>query len=125
MSIYYDPMISKFAVYGRDRAEAIDRMRRALMEYEVGGIKTTLPFFREIMVDEEFIAGNLDTGFIAAFNERRKPVEADQGTRDMAVIAAAIAYSEKQRTTAVSNNGGQATSQWAMSGRAAAMKNRI
>ena len=45
VSIYYDPMISKFAVYGRDRAEAIDRMRRALAEYEIGGIKTTLPFF--------------------------------------------------------------------------------
>ena len=39
VSIYYDPMISKFAVWGRDRAEAIDRMRRALLEYEVGGIK--------------------------------------------------------------------------------------
>src|SRR5688500_5958549 len=72
VSIYYDPMISKFAVYGRDRTEAIDRMRRALMEYEIGGIKTTLPFFREIMEDEEFIAGNLDTGFIAGFNERKK-----------------------------------------------------
>src|SRR5690606_37846027 len=46
VSIYYDPMISKFAVYGRDRAEAIDRMRRALLEYQVDGIKTTLPFFR-------------------------------------------------------------------------------
>src|SRR5205807_8656328 len=43
VSIYYDPMISKLAVIGRDRAEAIDRMRRALAEYEVGGIKTTLP----------------------------------------------------------------------------------
>ena len=126
VSIYYDPMISKFAVYGRDRAEAIDRMHRALMEYEVGGIKTTLPFFREIMVDSEFIAGNLDTGFITAFNERRKHVEADQETRDMAVIAAALAYSEKQKTVSVSNNDGQnKTSQWVMSGRAAAMKGRV
>src|SRR5206468_3954610 len=40
VSIYYDPMISKFATYGRDRAEAIDRMRRGLAEYEIGGIKT-------------------------------------------------------------------------------------
>ena len=92
VSIYYDPMISKFAVYGKDRAEAIDRMRRALMEYEVGGIKTTLPFFREIMDDAEFIEGNLDTGFISRFNERKKPGATDKVTRDMAVIAAALKY---------------------------------
>ena len=46
-------------------------MRRALDEYAVGGIKTTLPFFREVMRDEEFVAGRLDTGFISRFNERR------------------------------------------------------
>src|SRR5215213_3562614 len=55
ISIYYDPMISKFAVYGRNREEALGRLRRALREYEVGGIKTTLPFFREVVEDEEFI----------------------------------------------------------------------
>jgi acetyl-CoA carboxylase biotin carboxylase subunit len=71
VSIYYDPMISKLAVWGNTRAEAIDRMRRALDEYAVGGIKTTLPFFREIVRDEEFVAGHLDTGFIGRFNERR------------------------------------------------------
>src|SRR6266550_910816 len=72
VSIYYDPMISKLAVWGSTRAEAIDRMRRALDEYAVGGIKTTLPFFREIVRDEEFIAGHLDTGFISRFNQRRR-----------------------------------------------------
>jgi len=45
VSIHYDPMISKLAAWGRTRAEAIDRMRRALDEYAVGAIKTTLPFF--------------------------------------------------------------------------------
>ena len=72
VSIYYDPMISKLAAWGLTRAEAIDRMRRALDEYAVGGIKTTLPFFREIVRDEEFVAGRLDTGFIPRFNERRR-----------------------------------------------------
>src|SRR5216684_2052414 len=71
VSFYYDPMISKLAAWGRTRGEAIDRLRRALDEYAVGGIKTTLPFFREIVRDEEFIAGRLDTGFISRFNERR------------------------------------------------------
>src|SRR6267142_3049632 len=71
VKIHYDPMISKLAAWGQTRAEAIDRLRRALDEYVVGGIKTTLPFFRQIVRDEEFIAGHLDTGFISRFNERR------------------------------------------------------
>src|SRR5712671_1080004 len=71
VSIYYDPMISKLAAWGSTRAQAIDRLRRALDEYAVGGIKTTLPFFREIVRDQEFIDGRLDTGFISRFNERR------------------------------------------------------
>ena len=100
VSIYYDPMISKFAVYGKDRAEAIDRMRRALMEYEVGGIKTTLPFFREIMDDPEFIEGKLDTGFISRFNERKKPAEPNEMIRDMAMIAAALGYSRSKHSAA-------------------------
>src|SRR6201989_2976862 len=69
--IYYDPMISKLATWGRTRVQAIERMRPALWEYTVGGINTTLPFFREVMRDEEFVAGRLDTGFIPRFNERR------------------------------------------------------
>ncbi len=126
VSIYYDPMISKFAVHGRDRAEAIDRMRRALAEYEVGGIKTTLPFFREIMDDAEFVAGNLDTGFITGFNERKKSVEPDDATRDMAAIAAALAYKQRQNSVSVSSSNGESkTSKWALNGRMAAMGNRI
>jgi acetyl-CoA carboxylase biotin carboxylase subunit len=126
VSIYYDPMISKFAVHGKDRAEAIDRMRRALMEYEIGGIKTTLPFFREIMEDEEFIAGKLDTGFIPRFNERKKPAELSEAARDLAMIGAALAYSKKQKSTStVENDGGSKSSKWALSGRAAAMHRRF
>ena len=49
-------LISKLAAWGHTREESIDRLRRALDEYEISGIKTTLPFFREIVRDEEFIA---------------------------------------------------------------------
>ncbi len=126
VSIFYDPMISKFAVFGKDRAEAIDRMRRALMEYEIGGIKTTLAFFREIMVDEEFIEGKLDTGFIPRFNERKKATEIDKTTSDIAMIGAALAYSKKQKSANVSENGDKAKiSKWVLSGREALMQNRF
>lgn len=126
VSIYYDPMISKLAVYGKDRPEAIDRMRRALAEYEVGGIKTTLAFFREVMDDAVFIEGSLDTGFITGFNERKKVAEPDEATRDMAAIAAALAYKQKQKTVAVAASNGEAkTSKWALTGRMSAMNNRF
>ncbi|HEX6280127.1 MAG TPA: acetyl-CoA carboxylase biotin carboxylase subunit [Pyrinomonadaceae bacterium] len=116
VSIYYDPMISKFAVYGKDRDQAIERMRRALMEYQIGGIKTTLPFFREVMDDPEFVAGRLDTGFIAGFNERRQEVEPDQTERDLAIISAALAATKAKPAPTSSNN---KASRWASAGRAA------
>lgn len=122
VSIYYDPMISKLAVYGKDRNEAIDRMRRALEEYEVGGIKTTLPFFRDVMRDPEFIAGDLDTSFIARFNERKMPVEVAETHRDIAIIAAALTYSQKQAKPAAET---RVESRWAAAGLTAAMNNRL
>ena len=60
----YDPLLSKVAVWGSERAEAIARMRRALGEYEIFGIKTNIPFFRRLLEHPEFVAGRLDTGFI-------------------------------------------------------------
>jgi acetyl-CoA carboxylase, biotin carboxylase subunit len=122
VSIHYDPMISKLAAWGRTREEAINRLRRALDEYAVGGIKTTLPFFREIVRDEEFIAGCLDTGFISRFNERRRErphpaggTQASSLPQDIAIIAAAIAYARGQpRET---GHQPQQTSKWKMAGR--------
>jgi acetyl-CoA carboxylase biotin carboxylase subunit len=118
VSIYYDPMISKFAVHGRDRDEAIDIMRRALAEYEIGGIKTTLPFFREVADDQEFIEGKLDTGFIPRFNERKQPVEIRQDTFDIAIIAASLSFNTKTVSPNSNKNGGT-PSRWVMSGRLA------
>src|SRR6185436_1216086 len=94
VSIYYDPMISKFAVYGRDRSEAVERMRRALREYQIVGLRTTIPFFRLVMDDQEFIAGRLDTGFIERFFERTEKGKADQESepmqRDLSIMSAAF-----------------------------------
>jgi acetyl-CoA carboxylase biotin carboxylase subunit len=129
VSIYYDPMISKLAAWGRTRGEAIDRLRRALDEYAIGGIKTTLPFFREVVRDQEFIDAKLDTGFITRFNERRAGsltavTDHDQASReaDIAMIAAALAYQRAARD-------GQrvemplSESRWRTSGRFASLHN--
>ena len=124
VSIYYDPMISKFAVIGKDRPEAIDRMRRALAEYEVGGIKTTLPFFREVMEDADFIEGRLDTGFIPRFNERKVSAVADEAVSDIAVIAAALAYMKQAAKLTLPSEHKQ-SSRWVLAGRAANMNGRL
>ncbi len=129
VSIHYDPMISKLAAWGRTREEAIDRMRRALDEYAVGGIKTTLSFFREIVRDKEFIDAKLDTGFIPRFNERRErlserphPAGGSQASslqQDIAIIAAALAYADAQRIGPSNHQAPQ--SKWKIAGRTAAV----
>jgi acetyl-CoA carboxylase biotin carboxylase subunit len=97
--VFYDPMLSKLIVHAPTRAEAIARMRRALSEYRVEGIMTTIPFFNFIMNNPDFAAANFDTGFI----DRILP-EMDFAVRptderqiDAAIAAAAIiAYEESQ-----------------------------
>lgn len=113
VSIHYDPMIAKIAVWGRTRGEAIDRLRRALDEYEVAGITTTLPFFREIVRDEEFIEARLDTGFITRFNERQREPEISVEDQDLAIIAAALHYTKHQPQVRTQNP----ISKWKLSAR--------
>ncbi|HXO38757.1 MAG TPA: hypothetical protein VN872_08960, partial [Candidatus Acidoferrum sp.] len=60
----YDPMLSKLIAYAPDRPTAIARMRRALDEYFVGGIKTNLSLFRRILEHPDFISAHIDTGFL-------------------------------------------------------------
>src|SRR4051794_5988840 len=95
--VFYDPMLSKLVCHAPTRAEAIERMRRALIEYRVDGIETTIPFFRFIMDHPDFRAANFDTGFI----DRVLPqlsLEAADGHLDDAIAAAAImSFEESQR----------------------------
>jgi acetyl/propionyl-CoA carboxylase alpha subunit len=123
VSIHYDPMISKFAVVGRNREEAIERMRRALREYEIEGIKTTLPFFRQVMEDEVFVSGDLDTGFIEGFMSRRPVESQNQDERDLAIIIAAL--TDLRRRKAVRPASTIEKSRWAAAGRLEAQNRRI
>jgi acetyl-CoA carboxylase, biotin carboxylase subunit len=67
---YYDSLIAKLVVRGKDRSEAISRMSRALEMFIVEGIYTTIPLHRKILVDPEFRSGHTDTNFIERFFER-------------------------------------------------------
>jgi len=74
VSPYYDSMVAKLMTFGKDRTEAIARMRRALDTMVVEGIKTSIPLQRQIMDDADFIAGKLDTGFMDRFLKRTAPI---------------------------------------------------
>jgi len=91
--IFYDPMISKLVTWGEDRPHAIARMRRALGEYEVHGIRTTIPFFQWALGDEDFLAGRFDTSFIDRKLAERKGAPFQTPTAsdaDLAAIAAVL-----------------------------------
>ncbi len=62
----YDSMIAKLIVFGNDRQEAIAKMKRALDEFEIKGVDTTIPFQRKVLENERFVAGDFDTGFISS-----------------------------------------------------------
>jgi acetyl-CoA carboxylase biotin carboxylase subunit len=68
---YYDSMVAKIICWGRDRSEAIARMRRALLETVVEGIDTTLSFHLEVLADPAFQRGEIHTGYLEEFMSRR------------------------------------------------------
>ena len=89
ISVHYDPMISKLCAWAETRGAAIGRMRRALAEYHVGGIRTNLPFHRQVMRHPAFIAGDTDTGFIERHKAALAPATPDEETAILAAIVAA------------------------------------
>jgi acetyl-CoA carboxylase biotin carboxylase subunit len=121
-------MISKLVVWGATRDEAITRLRRALEEYEVGGIRTTIPFFRHVLRDDDFINGNIDTEFISRFvtptspptNESETPLTEKQL---IAAIAAAISFTrESRQPTESSRPPVDQQSRWKIAGREALLR---
>jgi acetyl-CoA carboxylase, biotin carboxylase subunit len=120
--IYYDPMISKLAAWGDTRSHALARMGRALGEYEVRGIKTTIPFFEWILDDEDFVAGRFDTAFVDRKLSARigDPLRvADEEHQELAAIAAALAQIARTRGAAATPCD---ASRWRSAGRVEALR---
>jgi acetyl-CoA carboxylase biotin carboxylase subunit len=122
--VHYDPMLSKLIVHGVTRDEAIARMRRALQEYRVEGIMTTIPFFTFIMNNPEFQAAQFDTGFIdrilPTIDFAHRP--AGEGHVDAAVVAAAIIAFEEAQNVKLPEDG---PSRWKDAARAEAVRGRL
>lgn len=76
---FYDPLIAKLLAWGRNRAESIERMKRALEEFIIDGIKTNIPFHKVVLSDEEFMKGNVNTEFISERNIMSKVISLAKG----------------------------------------------
>ncbi len=93
ISLFYDPMVAKLIVWGESRAEAILRMRRALSEYRVAGVKTSIPFHLALMDTPRFQWGQFDTNFL---DTHKAPVVQDiEGQRRLAAVVGAMLLHER------------------------------
>ncbi len=113
--IHYDPMVAKLVVWGADRNEAISRTIRALREYRVRGIRTSVPFFNALLRDPDFAAGTYSTGFLSP--ARLEALSEASRNDTIATIAAAIAKYEADTKPARSNQSGKGASAWKLAGR--------
>ncbi|MEK7727747.1 MAG: biotin carboxylase, partial [candidate division KSB1 bacterium] len=102
ISIYYDPMISKLVAWGVDRADAIRRMRRALREYEINGVKTTIPFCLWVLQHDKFCTGDFDTHFVPNYftgNEAALQQDPRHDWKKLQAVAALAAVLERETRT--------------------------
>jgi acetyl-CoA carboxylase biotin carboxylase subunit len=118
ISPYYDSLISKLIVSGATRAEAILRMRRALEEYKIVGVRTNIPFHQNLMDSHRFMAGNIDTRFVEErFSLNEKEKRKFFNPKIAAIMATLVAHQKTQRMTHVIQRGKRDTSNWKWVGR--------
>ncbi len=116
----YDALLAKLIAWGPDRNTAMQRLERALAEYSITGVKTDVPFCREILADAEFRAGNLSTEFIPDFLARRNPPAEPPHDLDLAVALAAVAHFEARPARAETSQ--TEISRWLTEGRAGLLR---
>ncbi|MGD2158019.1 MAG: ATP-grasp domain-containing protein, partial [Anaerolineales bacterium] len=118
ISPYYDSLISKLIVYGETRAEAILRMRRALEEYKIVGVRTNISFHQNLMDSHRFMAGRFDTRFVEERFSMETAEESKAKYPDIAaIIATLVAHQQTQRSAHVIQRGKRDTSNWKWVGR--------
>ena len=118
ISPYYDSLISKLIVSGETRGEAILRMRRALEEYKIIGVRTNIPFHQRLMDSHRFMGGQYDTRFV---EERFSLEAAEEGKGSLediaAILATLVAHQQTQRAAHIIQRGERDTSNWKWVGR--------
>jgi acetyl-CoA carboxylase biotin carboxylase subunit len=110
ITMYYDPMIAKLIVHGRDRNEAIERMKRALREYKINGVKTTIPFCELVMFHPEFVNGTYDINFVA--KHYLVPESKVTGPESTAIASAFVQQRMRHTLTSSTAESPRSRSQW-------------
>ena len=124
--VFYDSMIAKLVAWAGTRAEAIERMSRALREYEIVGIKTTLPFFLWLMAEPDFLAARFDTTSLDALLISRRGESfsrfSESEERTIAMAAAIDAWFRASGGTAAAGGARQSGSPWKVAARQEALR---
>jgi acetyl-CoA carboxylase biotin carboxylase subunit len=127
--IHYDPIVGKLIAWGTDRPAAIGRLQRALEEYKVLGIATTIPLFQRVLADTDFINAEFDTGYLDRLLCDAREAEAGPTQRADAVAEAArlaaalhVFLSEEERAYRPPST---AASPWKLAGRAAVLDTEL
>ncbi len=118
ISPYYDSLISKLICWGETRGEAILRMRRALEEYRILGVKTNIPFHQNIIASHRFMGGQFDTRFV---EERFSMNESEEGKEELeriaAIMATLVEHRQHQKASQIFRTSERDTSNWKWLGR--------
>jgi len=115
---FYDPMIAKLIVWGETRAQAILRMRRALEEYRIVGVRTNIPFHQTLMDSHRFMAGQFDTRFVEERFSMDDAVESRTANLEIAaILATLVAHQQSERNANIVRRNERDTSNWKWVGR--------
>jgi acetyl-CoA carboxylase, biotin carboxylase subunit len=115
---FYDPMIAKLIVWGETRAQAILRMRRALEEYRVVGVRTNIPFHQTLMDSHRFMGGQYDTRFVEErFSMQEANENGEKNNEIAAILATLVAHREAELSATIVNRNERDTSNWKWVGR--------
>jgi acetyl/propionyl-CoA carboxylase alpha subunit len=124
VSLYYDPLISKLLTWGNTRDEAVQRMKRALSEYHISGIITTIPFHQSVMENKRFLKGEISTHFIDEELEKKNLVfdtDHDELYEIVALFSALTDFREKKKTKFIKSKK-EEQSPWKIEGRKAGLR---
>ncbi|OGC94535.1 MAG: hypothetical protein A2142_06575 [candidate division Zixibacteria bacterium RBG_16_48_11] len=125
VSLYYDPLIAKLITWGKERVEAVARMKRALTEYKIAGVTTTIEFHTQVMENPRFLKGELSTQFIAEefIPENIKyPVEPKE-LELLAISSALVEFWQTKKSSTPFFQNGQHKSNWKIQARQTALRN--
>jgi acetyl-CoA carboxylase biotin carboxylase subunit len=117
VSSHYDPLIAKLILSGRSRSECIARAKRAIREYRIEGISSTLPFFERLLSDPRFVSGDIDVGFVDR-NWMEEMASRDLGSTELieAALAAAAAAAEAAEEREPPGGSAESASPWKLAG---------